>query len=710
MRFTRCSLLCAALLIPAAAAQTGWIIETTAGSGNIGDGGAATAAQLRDISGVAVDGAGNIYIADQGNHRIRKVNPKGVITTAAGVGHPGYSGDGGAATAAQLNSPYGVTADDAGNLYIADWGNRRIRRVDASSGNISTVAGTGVFGGDGDGGAATAAQLNFPAGAAVDSEGNLYIADMRNQRIRKVDTAGVITTVAGNGTRGYSGDGGAATAAQLNDPRGAAVDGAGNLYIADWNNRRIRKVDAKGVITTVAGGGKLSGSRAEGAAATEARLGQVYGAAVDAAGNLYIADGGSRIRKVDATGVITTVAGSRTSDYSGDGGAATAAQLNSPRGVAADDSGNIYIADAGSSRIRKVDKAGVITTVAGTRDIGDGGAAAAARLNSPHGLAADGAGNLYIADWNNRRIRKVNAKGAITTVAGGGTLSGSRAEGAAAADVRLGQVYDAAVDAAGNLYIADGGGSRIRKVDAAGVITTIAGNGRRGYSGDEGAAEVAQLNSPSGVAADGDGNLYIADSGNHRIRKIDASSGHISTIAGTGTAGYSGDGGAATAAQLNSPRGMAVDGAGNLYIADWNNRRVRKVDPKGAITTVAGGGTLLTFFADGGAATAALLGQINDVAADASGNLYISDLSTSLIRKVDASSGHISTIAGTGTAGYSGDGGAAEAAQLNLPNGLAVDGAGNIYIADSGNHRIRRLTRKLSPRSDAAGQVADDAP
>ena len=235
------------------------------------------------------------------------------------------------------------------------------------------------------------------------------------------------------------------------------------------------------------------------------------------------------------------------------------------------------------------------------------------------------------------------------------------------------------------------------------IIETAAGSGN---IGDGRAAPAAQLRDISGVAADGAGNIYIADQGNHRIRKV-SPKGVITTAAGVGHPGYSGDGGAATAAQLNSPRGLTVDGAGNLYIADWNNRRVRKVDPKGAITTVAGGGTLLTFFADGGAATAALLGQINDVAADASGNLYISDLSTSLIRRVDASSGHISTIAGTGAAGYSGDGGAAEAAQLNLPNGLAVDGAGNIYIADGGNHRIRRLTRKLSPRSDSDGQVAD---
>ena len=318
------------------------------------------------------------------------------IETVAGNGTSGYRGDGSAAVAARLNEPVGVALDGSGNLYIADTINNRIRKVDAA-GVITTVAGNGTPGYGGDGGAAVAAQLRYPQGVALDGSGNLYIADSSNSRIRKVDTAGVITTVAGDGTQGYGGDGGTAVAAQLNQPFGVALDGSGNLYIADTINNRIRKVDAAGVITTVA-----------------AQLGGPAGVALDGAGNLYIAEWNNhRIRKVDAAGVITTVAGDGTRGYSGDGGAAVAAQLHTPVGVALDGSGNLYIADRFNSHIRKVDTAGVITTVAGNGTSGyggDGGPATAAQLSVPRGVALDGAGNLYIADRFNHRIRRVSAQ------------------------------------------------------------------------------------------------------------------------------------------------------------------------------------------------------------------------------------------------------------------------------------------------------------
>ena len=303
-----------------------------------------------------MDGAGNLYIADTSNNRIRKVDTAGVITTVAGSGTYGFSGDGGAATSARLSFPYGVTPDGAGNLYIADTWNHRIRKVD-TSGNISTVAGSGTagFGGDGGSATATAARLNLPGSVVLDALGNLYIADRLNNRIRKVDTAGVITTVAGSSTTGaFGGDGGAATAGQLNTPAGVALDRSGNLYIADRDNRRIRKVDTAGVISTVAGTGTL-GFSGDGGAATAARLSSPSGVVVDWAGNLYIADQDShRIRKVDTAGGISTVAGTGTSGFSGDGGAAVAARLNAPYGVAVDGSGNLYIADGLNNRIRKV--------------------------------------------------------------------------------------------------------------------------------------------------------------------------------------------------------------------------------------------------------------------------------------------------------------------------------------------------------------------
>ena len=335
-----------------------------------------------------------------------------LIETVAGDGTEGYGGDGGAATAAQLYYPYDVAPDGAGNLYIADAGNNRIRKMDAA-GVISTVAGDGRISYGGDGGPAVAAQLFGPNGVAPDGAGNLYIADTWHHRIRKVDAAGMISTVAGDGTRGYGGDGGPAVAAQLNQPADVALDAAGNLYIADVNNDRIRKVDAAGVITTVAGDGRR-GPLGGGGPAVEASLYSPSGVALDGAGNLYIADAGSnRIRKVDAAGVITTVAGDGTRGSGrGDGGPAVAAHLNHPSGVALDGAGNLYIADRGNNRIRMVD-AGVMTTVAGTGPRGyggDGGPAVEAYLNSPQGVALDAAGNLYIADPGNNRIRKVEAQ------------------------------------------------------------------------------------------------------------------------------------------------------------------------------------------------------------------------------------------------------------------------------------------------------------
>ena len=700
-RFLLKPAVCAVVAAAAVWAQSAdeWIIETVAGSSSIGDGGAADRAQLRSPSGAAADGAGNLYIADYSNQRVRKVDAAGVITTAAGTGERGYGGDGGAAVRAQLNFPSGAALDSAGNLYIADTGNQRIRKVDAA-GIITTVAGTGVRGYGGDGGAADQAQLSSPQGVAVDGAGNLYIADRDNHRIRKVDTAGVITTAAGTGGGifgGYGGDGGAAVQAQLKSPRGVAADGAGNLYIADSGNYRIRKVDAAGVITTAAGTGER-GYGGDGGAATAAQLRSPMGVAVDGAGNLYIADeNDQRIRKVDAAGVITTAAGTGERGYGGDGGAAVRAQLDSPAGAAADGAGNLYIIDSGNQRIRKVDAAGMISTAAGPGDAGDGGAAVQAQLRYPLGVAADGAGNLYIADSSNHRVRKVDAAGVITTAAGTGER-GYGGDGGAAEQAQLDSPAGVAVDGAGNLYIADSGNNRVRRVNAAGVIAAVAGTGERGYGGDGGPAVQARLSSPAGLAADGLGNLYIADSGNYRVRKVDAA-GVIATVAGTGESGSIADGGSAIQTPLRSPSGVAVDGAGNLYIADENDYRVRKVDAAGVITTVAGTGER-GYAGDGGAATAAQLDSPSSVAVDEAGNLYIADTYNQRIRKVDAA-GVITTAAGTGESGYGGDGGTAVQAQLSLPRGVAADAAGNLYIADSGNYRVRLLAPRQSGNAPA---------
>jgi len=381
-----------------------------------------------------------------------------------------------------------------------------VLRLDSTTGILTRVAGNGTTGFSGDNGPATSAQFYFPTGIAVDSSGNLYIADTGNNRIRKVSN-GVITTVAGNGSGGFSGDNGAATGARLSNPQGVAVDTAGNLYIADVGNQRVRKV-SNGVITTAAGNGTQGFSGDKGPAAS-AQFNSPYGIAADPSGNLYIADTeNQRIRKV-SNGVITTIAGNGTTGFSGDNGPATAAQFGTPIGIAADLAGNLYVADRDNDRIREV-ASGVITTAAGNGTqgfSGDNGPAASAQLNLPICVAVDSSGNLYIADSYNNRIRKV-ANGVITTVAGGGTPVGGNSPALISA-AQFGDPSGVAVDSSGNLYVTDQTSNRIRKVSN-GVITPVAGNGTSGFSGDNGPAASAQLNWPFDATVDSAGNVFYS--------------------------------------------------------------------------------------------------------------------------------------------------------------------------------------------------------
>jgi uncharacterized protein (TIGR03437 family) len=764
------------------------VIVTVAGTGEAaygGDGGPATSAALNRPFAAAVDGAGNLYVCDLQNSRVRMITPGGVIRTVAGTGVEGFGGDGGPAVNAQLTRPEDLAIDAAGNLYIADTVNHRIRKV-TPAGLISTVAGSGIGGYSGDAGPATGAQLNSPIGVAVDTVGNLYISDYGNHRIRRLSQGGAITTVAGTGVQGFGGDGGPATAAQLDRPVGVAVDTAGNLYISDYGNHRIRRVRLDGVITTVAGSG-VEGFGGDLGPAPAAQLDRPTGITVDRAGNLYIADSwNDSIRKVTPAGVISTVAGRNWSGFSGDGGAATLARLYWPNGVALDASGSLYIAETGNHRIRRVifsqtggpltittpsplptgiagmfysasvnamggtppyrwglssgnlppglsldsstgavsgaptgtgsfnftvrvtdstgsasaksfassfgwqASSGLIMTVAGRGGWGydgDGGPATSARL-SPGGLATDSAGNLYICDLLNHRIRKVSRAGVISTVAGTG-VAGFSGDGGPASSAQLNNPTGVAVDAQQNLYLADGRNHRIRKIDAAGVISSVAGTGVAGYSGDGGPAISAQLNSPDGVVVDTAGNLYIPDWGNNRVRKV-TPAGVITTVAGSGTRGFGGDGGAATSARLDSPADVAVDAAGNLYIADFRNHRIRMVTAAGIISTLVGTGAI-GFGGDEGPAGTAQLSYPTGVAVDVAGNLYIADRDNHRIRRV-VPGGTISTAAGNGWLGFSGDGGAAISAQLDSPWNVAVDTAGNLYISDGGNDRVRKVT------------------
>lgn len=344
------------------------IIDTVAGDrvrGYNGDGIPAKEAHLYFPAGITVDAMGDLYIADMENHRIRKVDVNGIITTVAGNGIGGYSGDGGPATAASFFYPGSIAVDNIGNLYIAD-NSHRIRKVD-KNGTITTIAGTGTYGYSGDGGPATAAKIHFPSGIQIDNTGNLYFGDTYNRRVRKIDPNGIITTVAGNGIRGYSGDGGLATAARLSYPHELAIDVNGNLYILDWGNYCIRKVDTKGIITTVAGTG-IRGYSGDGGPAVSANLNYSYGVAVDVIGNLYIADSFNyRVRKVDSTGIITTIAGTGTYGYGGNGGPATEAMIEHSSGISIDTAGNLYFSE--DSVIRKVAPPSIFASFTAAGDI-----------------------------------------------------------------------------------------------------------------------------------------------------------------------------------------------------------------------------------------------------------------------------------------------------------------------------------------------------
>jgi sugar lactone lactonase YvrE len=702
------------------------LITTYAGGGaSSADNIAATSARVIPYN-LTFDRSGNLLIVDLNGRRLRRVNfATGNITTIAGNGTQGTGGDGGPATSAAFMQPYGVAVDGNNNSYVSDWFGYSVRRVDATTGTINRVAGNGTQGFSGDGGLAISAMVDRPSGMVFDNAGRLIFVDRNNFRIRRV-AGGIITTIAGSGFLGTGGfgDGGPATSARFSLLEGLGIDSANNLYIVDAGDNRIRKVDAQtGIITTLAGGGsgvQGNGGTGDGGSAINAFLDTPRSVVVDGAGNVFIGEL-SQVRRVDAdTGIITTVVGHPGAGfYNGDNIPATSANLSVVYGLALDGAGNLYLSELNNERVRRVaglgvpatTAPGIISTVAGNGSAaysGDGGPATSASINFPDAVAIDRNGNLLIADASNNLIRKVNlSTGIITTFAGTGS-NVFNGDGIAATAASLALPPGVAVDAANNVIIADRDHNRIRRVDAStGNITTIAGNGVSSYGGDGGPATSAMLLEPMRVAVDAAGNIYIGDTNNQRVRRVDKASGTITTIAGNGTAAFSGDNGPATAASLNNPESMAFDAAGNLYIADFTNDRVRRVSAAtGVITTVAGGGSSSNL-GDGGAATAAFVGRPVDVALDGAGNLFIATVfPQSRVRRVDAQTGIITTIAGTGSPGYSGDNGPATAAGINSPQGLAFDSAGNLYIAEF-NQRVRRVANAGVPLPAASAPLTD---
>ncbi len=765
------------------------IINTIAGtgtSGYSGDGAAATTAAMNYPTHTAMDAAGNLYFGDFTNARIRMINPSGIVATVAGTGTPGYTGDGIPATTSRIVSTAGMVTDAAGNLYFSDYGGFRVRKL-STTGIITTIAGTGVTGFGGDGVPASSAAITNPWGVVLDQAGNLYFCDRYNQRIRKIDGSGIITTIAGNGTAGFFGDGGAATAALISDPTDLAIDLNGNIYFTENADNRVRKISNTGIITSICGNG-VGAFFGDGGAATAGRVNGPVGITVDTAGNVYIGDwGNNRIRKINTSGTLSTIAGTAVGGYNGDGGNPATTELFHPYGVSVFGTGDIYICDVGNARIRKISPiapaalaaisgvtplcqgvpvlftdaltggtwsssntaiavvgsaTGYVTGVAaGTATItysfsytcGTYVATMPVTINAFTGGTITGPTNLCVGNtitltdalgggtWSssNPAVATVGSTGVvtgvtigstaisytvtngcgtiaatawvtvgnpiITTIAGGGASLG---DGGPATAGQLTNPTSVFVDPSGNKYVSDFGGNRVRKIDVAGNISTIAGVGIAGSTGDGFSATAARVNGPAGVCVDVSGNIYITEQNGCRIRMINTS-GIITTITGNGTCSTAGDGSPATSATVNRPTGITTDPAGNIFFAEWGGGFVRKINPTGLISRVAGGGGAI---GDDGPATAASLNGCYGVSLDGIGNLFIGDQLHNRVRKVILSTGIISTFAGTGTAGALGDNGPATAAQLNNCDGVYAD-IYSVYIGDGNNNKVRKVDR-----------------
>lgn len=609
-----------------------YTISTIAGSRGNGDGALAVTAPLAAVEGVALDPFGNLYLADAPDHRIRRIRPNGIIETVAGNGEAGFSGDGGPATSAKVNSPYGLACDRDGNLFIADYGNGRVRRV-SPAGVITTVAGGGAtspsfFGATV---AGPSASLGGPRNLAFDAAGNLFISDYAAHRVLRLTPDGLLSHFAGTQKPGKAPEQIAAILAPLNEPTALAVDRAGAVYIADAGNYSVRRV-RDGVMTNVT---------STGTAVRGLTFGFITGLAIDSAGELYVAEGRTRpVRRISPQGVVVQFA---------DGG----------RDVAVDGAGTLYLADGPYVRRLSRNSSTIIAGTGGFFYAGEQALATEARLRAPTGLAIDRIGNLYVADRDNHRIRRIALDGRVETVAGNGTAGAMAAPGVAT-QLPLNLPSAVAVDADGVLWIADTGNRAIRKVLPGGRMEN---------------AVNTVLRSPVALAVDRGGNLYIADSANHRVYRLHPRDG-FAPVAGSGTAGNLGDGSPPVLAQLNRPSGLAVDAAGVLYICDAGNARIRRLMPNGVMQGYPSTG----------------LREPKGVAPDAEGGLFVADAGNHRVVWLGVNGARVE-LAGTGAPGFGGDLGAAADAQLSSPSALIVAPNGAILIADSDNHVVRSLTR-----------------
>ena len=674
------------------------IITTFAGAAHTfnGNGGSALNANLSGFQQVQTDRNGNVIFADTENQVVSRLNSDGTLTVLAGNGIAGFSGENGPATSASLNFPSDAVMDSAGNLYIYDSLNFRIRRV-TPAGVIATYAGNGSPGYKGDGGPAIQAEIQPYGKMTIDSSGTLYITDGIDSVIRRITSDGTISTYAGNGQLASgpnNGDNGPAAQASLGLVDGAiAVDSGGNLYLSEDYTNQIRKISPSGVITTLAGTGAV-GYQDGPAASAEFYL--PIGISLDTAGDVFVADSNNGVVRKISAGVVSTVAGSPVYGFSGDGGPALMATFRFPNGVTVGGNGDLYIEDTGNFRIRAVYPDGNMNTVAGDGQFEptpDGTPAANASLSGPNFLSFDPSGRLLIADTGDYTVKRINSDGTIQTIAGTGIQGVGQGYqlvyGGPATGTLMGTPRQAVADANGNIYVSDDYAGVVYIITPDGNLNIFAGQvGVYQYGGDNIAATSSSFVKPQGLALDSSGNLYIADPANNRIRKV-STNGTITTFAGTGKAGFSGDGGPATQAMLDYPQTIAFDSTGDLIIADRVNNRLRMVTPDGNITTIAGNGTAAST-GNGGPALSASLNNPFVVATDSSGNIFVIETGGTTVREI-SSNGTISAIAGNGQLGFGGDGGPALEASFGDADGLATDLSGNLYISDFDNNRVREV-------------------
>lgn len=656
---------------------------TIAGKAPGNEDGPVAIARFSAPTGIAADTNGNLFVSDNNNHTIRKVSPAGIVTTFAGRAGRSGDSDGFGAAAGFLNA-WSIALDRDGSLFVADTANYLIRKI-APSGKVTTLAGTSGVSGSQDG-PGTSASFSGPAGVAVDRAGNVYVADANLNLIRKIDPAGNVRTLAGLAGQAGTNDGPGALA-RFNFPTGVAVDAATNIFVADNVNNTIRKITPDGRVSTLAGAAGFAGG-ADGTG-SEARFNAPRGLVCDATGNVYVADSYNHaVRKVTPAGAVTTFAGTGQADHRD--GPGLEARFNTPAGIAIDGAGNLFVGEYDNNTVRKITPAGIVSTVVGQRTIGHvDGPANQARFNFPTGLAVDANGNVFVADIYNETIRRISPAGEVTTRAGVAGSYGST--DGPALQATFAYPYGLLATTNGTLYVADSDSHAIRVISPAGTVSTLTGNATNAGNLD-GPLSIATFQQPTALAMEAGGALFVIDSTANTLRKISSAS--VRTLAGIPGVAGSADGIGAIAT-FNHPGGLAVSPDGTLFVSDTDNHTIRKVTRVGEVSTYAGAAGVLGS-ADGAVAQARFISP-RGLALDSKTNLYVADSGNNVIRRISPA-GLVTTI--SGRASYltgSADGEGSEA-RFNYPYSIAVDASDTVYVTDSYNQTIRKLVSTASDR------------